>query len=108
MMRSVIQELARDEHGAIGAGDYLLLAVVVGIGGLVGLAVVRDQVSQEFGDLAVALRTLDQSFDVEIEVDGDVVYAASFDNATFANPVLGPLEDNPGEAPACMEIAPDP
>lgn len=60
------KRLRTDESGAVNAASYLLLATIVGIGMIVGLVVVRNQIVQELGDIAVALESLDQSYSFTI------------------------------------------
>ena len=56
--------LGGDTRGGVFV-EYLLLCTIVGIGMIVGLATFRNSVVQEFGDLAVALDHLDQSWTVQ-------------------------------------------
>ena len=56
----------RDEFGSVSVIDILLMGVIVGIGGLVGLATFRDHVVWHFGDAAAALSNLNQSYSVVI------------------------------------------
>lgn len=84
------QTLWRDERGSTGAMGLLLLATIVAIGAIVGLATLRDQVVQEFGDIAVALESLDQSF------SGGPY--GSYDDPPTA------LTDPPNLEPACMSV----
>jgi hypothetical protein len=52
----------RDETGVIATTDLALLTTIVVIGLIVGLASFRDQVVQEFADIASGVATLNQSF----------------------------------------------
>jgi Flp pilus assembly pilin Flp len=52
----------RDERGNVSVSSMLLLVVIVAIGAVVGLNTFRDQLVQQFGDVATALDHLDQSF----------------------------------------------
>lgn len=56
--------LWRDERGEASSIAMILLYTIVALGTTVGLITLRDQIVQEFGDLAVALESLDQSYDV--------------------------------------------
>ena len=93
----------RDDRGGAEFISLILMTAVVAMGGIVGLAQIRDQVVQEFGDSAVALDNLDQSFSYTITVDTDgngtldsVVATATYvdDAATLLDPA--------GAAPACL------
>jgi len=56
------RRLWRDERGVVGVTGVILVYAVLVLGAIVGLVVLRNAIVQEFGDLAVALRHLDQSF----------------------------------------------
>ncbi|REJ86880.1 MAG: hypothetical protein DWQ34_26760 [Planctomycetota bacterium] len=95
----LLQRLLQDECGAIAGADYILAVTILTVGAVTGLATVRDAVVQEFGDLAIGMETIDQSYTV---------------NATFANgqtiqfgfddPEPTGLEDEEGMPPHGIEI----
>jgi hypothetical protein len=66
-----LKRLWRDEDGFIVSTDLLLIAVIVVLGTIVGLVSLRDQVVQEFGDLAQAIGHLNQSYRYEGTNDSD-------------------------------------
>lgn len=66
--RSLAGELWRDERGVASAYALILVAVVLILGAVVGLTSLRDHIVQEFGDLGVAIDSLDQSFSYQITV----------------------------------------
>ena len=79
-----------------GSADYLFLLLMVTIcvvGVLPGIATMRDQVVQQFGDLAVAFDSLDQSYSVNIN---GVVSEYADDPPTLDDPV--------GTEPACISL----
>ncbi len=94
----------RDDRGGAEFISLILITAVVAMGGIVGLAQIRDQVVQEFGDSAVALDNLDQSFSYTVSLDTDnnnatplvIVATATYvdDAATLLDPA--------GAAPACL------
>ena len=57
-----LTRLRNDVCGSVDVAGYLLMATILGIGVLVGVATYRDQVVQEFGDIADSLESLDQSY----------------------------------------------
>jgi len=59
----MLNSLWKDERGVTGAMGLLLMATILALGAIVGLTSLRDQIVQEMGDMAVALESLDQSFD---------------------------------------------
>lgn len=101
MIRNSAVRLWREETGATSPAALLLLVTIVVLGAIVGLATLRDQIVQEFGDVGIALESLDQSYSVVIEVNGNIVYEAEFDDTPNPDAV-----DNPGAAPFCLTIGP--
>lgn len=95
-----------------GSADFVALifiAAIVIIGSVVGLATIRNSVVQEFGDVGVGLVNLDQSYDVQIEINADddpaieFTYSASYEDlaeSAFGDP--DPITDPAGLAPACL------
>ncbi|GAA4439345.1 hypothetical protein GCM10023155_42450 [Bremerella cremea] len=82
--------------------SIVLMFVLLCIGIIVGAVAIRDQIVQEYGDFAVALDSLSQSFSYRIEIDPDgpggdspTIWEAEFidDNATL-------VDGGPNEAPA--------
>lgn len=58
----LLKRIWQDEHAFVASTDLILLATIVGLGTIVGLAAFRDQVVQEFGDLGTAIGRLNQSY----------------------------------------------
>ncbi len=54
--------LWNDEAGFVVSTELILIATVLVIGMLVGLATLRDQVVQELADVAAAISDVDQSY----------------------------------------------
>lgn len=48
--------------GEMNAAAYVVVTTIAGIGMIVGLSTLRDQIVQEYGDVALALESLDQSY----------------------------------------------
>lgn len=89
----ILKQLWCDESGS---ADYLFLIMLLTIcvlGVLPGIATMRDQVVQQFGDLAVAFESLDQTY--SINVNG--VVSLYEDEPTT-------LEDPDGSEPACISV----
>ena len=63
-MKRIAIRLWRDQRGAVSAVSALLLYTILTLGVITGLVTLRNQIVQEFGDLAVALDHLDQSWEV--------------------------------------------
>ena len=94
--------LISDELGFVSAFSMILLTALVCIGAIVGLGIVRDQVTQEFGDIAVALDNVDQSFSVEVNVDGMICLEMEYQD----NPAT--LQDLADTPPACLNLTTPP
>ncbi len=60
----LLARLRRDQRGTASAAALILMYAIIIFGSIVGLVALRDQIVQEFGDLAVALDHLDQSFSI--------------------------------------------
>ena len=58
----LIQRLWNDEAGFVVSSELILIATLLVIGMLVGLATVRDSVIQELGDVANAIGLVNQSY----------------------------------------------
>ncbi len=105
MKRILWKKLWRDEQGGVEFIALMLITAVVAMAGIVGLVQIRDQVTQELGDTAVALDTLDQSFSYTIQVDtqgnGTFAYQQS---ASYADPG-STLTDPLNAAPACLNLS---
>ncbi len=99
----MIRRLWNDTDGGVSAGVFLLLIVLIGIGSVVGLQIIRDHIVQEYGDVAVALERLSQSYRYRITVNGNIIVDVNHTDPapTITDPIGGP--------PACLQfIPPDP
>lgn len=56
------RRFAQDDCGSLHAVGYLLLVTIIALGMIAGLATLRDGIVQEYGDIALALEHLDQSY----------------------------------------------
>ncbi|MEX1039616.1 MAG: hypothetical protein WDZ51_03225 [Pirellulaceae bacterium] len=105
MTRTIINRASIRRRGSASIVALILLVAIACLGMIVGLVEIRDQVTQEFGDAAVALDHLDQSYSVLVEIDTDdddipdtVVYQAAFADP---EPTLSdPDADIGGDPPA--------
>ncbi|MCH7687172.1 MAG: hypothetical protein IH899_10905 [Planctomycetes bacterium] len=89
------QRLWTDSSGFVVSGEYILLTTILVIGMIVGVVTFRDQVVQEFGDIADAMESLDQSYTYSITIPDPndpnqriVIESVNFD------------EDNPPDPPS--------
>lgn len=61
-IRSHSLALWRDQSGETSILSLVLICAILVIGVTVGLTSIRNQLAQEFGDLAVAIESLNQSY----------------------------------------------
>lgn len=86
-----MQQLIADDSGVVDAGQYILIVTLLGIGMVAGLIAFRNQVVQEFGDIADGIESLDQSYSVTyFDGDGNVVKEVVFDQSNPPAPVPPP------------------
>lgn len=52
----------QDQRGTIELSSWFALVVMVALGMIVGLSTLRNEITQQFGDVAQALEALDQSY----------------------------------------------
>jgi Flp pilus assembly pilin Flp len=58
----MLKKLWADETGAIISAELILVVTILVLGMVVGLTTLRDQVTQELGDVALAIASINQSF----------------------------------------------
>jgi Flp pilus assembly pilin Flp len=80
-----IQKLANDEIGLVYAAERLLILVILSMGLVAGLAYLRDGVTQEYGDSAVALDHLDQGYSFTVKTAGGGTSTSSFSDTSSRN-----------------------
>ena len=104
---SILRRLWRDSRAAISPAALILLTTIVILGAIVGLVSVRDYLVQEFGDVAVGLERIDQSYSYDIgrdlNADLDFNDPGEF-QLTCAFPDTSVLTDPGGGAPACLDL----
>ena len=61
-MGNALLKMWKDDSGAIIAAEYLFIATILVIGILVGLASVRDAVTNEFAELSNSFLSLSQGY----------------------------------------------
>jgi len=61
-LKNVLNKLWQCERGFVVSNELVLIATIVVVGLIVGMATIRDQVVQEFGDTSVGIGALNQSY----------------------------------------------
>ena len=56
----------QDECGTIELSSWFALVVMVALGMIVGMSTLRNEITQQFGDVSQALETLDQSYSYSV------------------------------------------
>jgi Flp pilus assembly pilin Flp len=59
---NMLRRLWKDEHGFVASTELILIATILVIGMVVGLATVRNAVVQELGDIAMAIGSINQTY----------------------------------------------
>ncbi len=59
----LVKRLWHDQRGFVATTDLILIVSIAVLGTIVGLATLRNSVVQEFGDLATAIGSLNQSYE---------------------------------------------
>lgn len=96
----LVVRLWRDERGEVGAASVVLIYAILVLGAIVGLTFLRNAIVQEFGDLSLALRHLNQSFSFS---DGVTIHSYNDLQIPTAS------DDPPGAPPAGIQfVAPSP
>lgn len=96
-MPRLLKTLWRDESGSMEFAGWMFVVVVLAIGAVVGLTTVRDQITQQLGDTAVALESLDQSYSFTIASPTSTIAGMYTDTPTT-------LADPPNASPAGIQI----
>ncbi|MDP7019653.1 MAG: hypothetical protein QGG36_27905 [Pirellulaceae bacterium] len=101
---NLVQRLWADEAGFVISSELVLVATVLVIGMLVGLATLRDQVLQELADVADAISEINQSYSFT---------GVTGHTATTAGSVYQDLEDfcdddaTGGSGAECLDVTHD-
>lgn len=88
----IARQFWSDERGSVSPFATVLMVTILVMGIIPGVATLRDHIVQKFGDMAVSLESLDQSY--SYTVNGTV--SRYVDSNT--------LEDVDGEAPAGLDL----
>lgn len=100
----VLTQLWQDDSGFVVSAELVLIATILVIGMIVGLATVRDQVVQELGDFGLAIGQLNQSYSFS-GITGHTSSTAGsqfIDLTDLCDDFV--LDDSAGGPPACIAI----
>ncbi len=111
-LKSTLRALWQCEQGIIITSEFVVLSVLLMLGVIVGATTYRDQLMQEFGDAAISVSAVNQSYsyagtvrDVGFSAGGEYV-----DNSDFCDELnVDPIDAAPGciviDAPPSNEQA---
>lgn len=99
----LVKRLWSDEAGFIVSAELILIATIVVIGLLVGLAAVRDGIVSELSDVAGALQDVNQSY----SIDGVVGHNANTAGFNYVDNTdeCDSNDDTAGAADNCINFA---
>ncbi len=104
----LLKRFWRDQRGVVATTDLILIATILVLGTIVGLATLRNSVVQEFGDLATAIGNLNQGYEYTGNEFGnpatDASYATVEGSSYTDNPDFCDEPDEPNEEPAGINV----
>ena len=105
---NLFQRLWADEAGFVVSSELILIATVLVVGLLVGLATVREQIVQELGDVADAISEINQSYSFSSITGHHSSTAGSFFTDTEDEcDVDGNNNSDSGNEAQCIDVAVD-
>lgn len=101
-MKNLLSRFWQDDAGFVISSELVLVATILVIGLIAGLTSVRDQVTQELGDVAGAISQVNQSYAYE----GVTGHSAAVHGSIFADNVdfCDAPADAAGAPPVCILI----
>lgn len=75
-----LKRLWSEEEGMVDVSSYIFFVTVICLGTLCGWVTIRDQVTQELGDLSVAMQNIEQTFSLNYTLGTLVVTSSFIDN----------------------------
>lgn len=89
-MRSLFAQLLRDDRGFVVSAELILVATVVVLGLIAGLATLRNQLVQELGDTAIATSQLNQGYSYSTNLgEGSNTRTINFDSGVSVTISVG-------------------
>jgi len=82
----MVLALNDDETGSVYSAEVIFVTLLLVFGAIAGLTSYRDAISQELGDTAVALDSIDQSFNYTLTTGGVPVVRSYSDTTTLTDP----------------------
>ena len=97
-----MMKLWNDDAGFVVSAELVLIATILVLGMIVGLASIRDQVVQELGDIALAFGRINQSY----SFSGITGHTSNTAGASFVDRTdyCDETPDVAGAPPACISV----
>jgi Flp pilus assembly pilin Flp len=83
---SLLKTFWRDDRGAVYSMDVILVSTILVLGMIAGLVCLRNQVLQEFTDVANAVGSLDQSYSYTSRTITSGSFSAYVAGGSYTNP----------------------
>jgi hypothetical protein len=103
---NLMLRLWSDEAGFVISSELILIAAILVMGLLTGLATIRDQIVQELGDVADAVSELQQDFQWSGTTGHSSTVAGSIftDQNDFCEDGVGAGDQTSGSFPQCIAL----
>jgi len=100
-MKNIVSRLWNEEAGFVISTELVLVATILVLALVVGLATVRDAVIQELADVAGAIGAINQSYSFTAVTGHTSSVAGSFmaDQIDYCDP-----QQNANAAPSCLSL----
>ncbi len=88
-MKKMFARMMKEEDGVL-SFEWILLVTLLTIGVVAGISAARDAVIDEFGDVAQAMLSLDQSYTIDFPLNVDVhtVDSTSASDSSFTDALI--------------------
>ena len=88
-MKKMFARMLREDDGVL-SFEWILLVTLLTIGIVAGISAARDAIIDEFGDVAQAMRALDQSYTIDfpLNVDVHIVDNTSASDSSFTDALI--------------------
>ncbi len=88
----LLKALWHDQRGIVYSMDMILISTILVLGMIVGLVCLRNQVVQEFSDVANAVGSLDQSYSYTSQTISSGSFSATVAGGSYTDPPYTPVD----------------
>ena len=88
-MKKMFARMMKEEDGVL-SFEWILLVTLLTIGIVAGLSAARDAIIDEFGDVAQAMLSLDQSYTIDfpLNIDVHIIDNTSASDSSFTDALI--------------------